>query len=320
MSWDQVVLQDVSDRPHLGSAIDELFAQQRRTWPMFQAGEASLESLVTQRYDDADDAVVIQANPGRQRSTNARVDPQSIAARPCFLCSQNMPPEERGLAWEDWVIVPNPFPVLARHCTIPAREHRPQRLREQLPTMLRLAQRLGPDMLVFYNGPRCGASAPDHLHLQACQADQVPLWSRLRRLPVPYCAPRSTWGRAVLEAADADGGAVVEAVTDLIDVVERLLPQAEFPEEPPLNVLAGFADGAYRCAAFPRAAHRPAAFFLPEPERLAVSPAALEMAGVLVAPAPEDLPRLDRATVRALYGEVSLDAERWQFLLRDRAT
>src|SRR5262249_49647511 len=124
MSWEQILQNDQPSRP-LRQRIDELFAQQRRTWPALRDGEAALSQLERKTLPLGGDSIVVQVNPARRRSTQAITDAKAIAARACFLCPENMPPEERGVAFEDLVLLPNPFPILPFHCTIADRIHQP---------------------------------------------------------------------------------------------------------------------------------------------------------------------------------------------------
>src|SRR4051812_25362971 len=178
MSWERILQIDQPARS-LRQRIDDLFVQQRATWPTLRDGEASLQHLERKSLNDGDDSVTVQMNPARRRSTLANTDAKVIAARTCFLCPENMPPEERGVAFEDMVLLPNPFPILPLHCTIADREHRPQQLAGRIATFVHLAEAIGPDMVALYNSPRCGASAPDHFHLQAAHSAEIPILAQL---------------------------------------------------------------------------------------------------------------------------------------------
>jgi Domain of unknown function (DUF4922) len=316
MNWAAKLL--ATDRPEepLSERIDALLAQQRASWPAMAQGEASLASLETKTLHAEDGRVVVQANPGRRRSTHAKVDAASVAERPCFLCPANMPIEERGIACGDLVILPNPYPILPRHLTIPSREHAPQRLAGRVELLLELAQAAGPGLAVFYNGPRCGASAPDHFHFQACDADALPVFGlnlggvgRKRRAVTSF-------GRAILLFASADLAEVAADVNATLDVLCR---DAASGDEPMVNVVVTMRDERVVAAIFPRAAHRPTCYFAEGSERLAISPAALEMAGVLVVAEPEQFPRVDAAIARRIYEEVSLDSRRFDALIASLA-
>ncbi|MCC6492657.1 MAG: DUF4922 domain-containing protein, partial [Pirellulales bacterium] len=179
MSWDRIELDVAAAGEGLAARIEGLFAQQRATWPTLREGEAALQHLQVKRLEVDGASIVVQANPARRNSVHASVDAQSIAARACFLCPENMPPEERGVAFEDLLVLPNPYPILPMHCTVADRAHRQQRLAGRVGQLVRLAAAAGPELAVFYNGPRSGASAPDHLHFQACRAAGIPLLEEL---------------------------------------------------------------------------------------------------------------------------------------------
>jgi hypothetical protein len=169
MNWNQILQIDPGPSVPLRERIDALFAQQRETWPLLRDGEAALADLQKKTLTLDGEPVIVQVNPARRRSTLAKTDAQAVAARACFLCPENMPAEERGMAFDDLVAMPNPFPVLPLHCTITGREHTPQRIAGRIESLLRLAEAIGPDLAAFYNGPRCGASAPDHFHFQVAR-------------------------------------------------------------------------------------------------------------------------------------------------------
>lgn len=318
MSWQAVVLDLAADEP-LDQRIERLLAQQRAAWPMFRDGERALAQVRTRRLSDGAATILVQANPGRRRSTHAKVDPRSIAERPCFLCPQNMPVEERGIAFDELVVLPNPFPILPFHLTAADRQHRPQQLRGRVGRLLALAAAAGPELAVFYNGPRCGASAPDHFHFQICSAAGIPLLRELAALgEQPRGVVYDTFGRSVVRFASADHTLVQAGVEQLLERLaadEAAARPGEAPDEPMVNVIAHRADGRLTALVFPRKAHRPARYFAAGAERLAVSPAALEMAGILVVAEEEDLDRIDLAAARSIYEDVSLEPSRLERLL-----
>ncbi len=248
---------------------------------MLRDGEASLGNLQRKTLTSGGDSVIVQANPARRRSTLAKTDAQSVAARRCFLCPENMPAEERGVAFEDLVVMPNPFPVLPMHCTIAAREHRPQLIAGRIDCLLRLAAAIGPDLAAFYNGPKCGASAPDHFHFQAARASEIPILAQLPAIPAgKVLTPHSSFGRNMLIARSPDVSLVQAAVERSVKSLSNIAPA---PDEPMLNLIAHHDDSGYTAILFPRRAHRPACYFATGPDQLLVSPAVLEMCGILVA-------------------------------------
>ena len=311
MIWEPIIYSTAEEGEDLSGRLDALLEYQRENWQLFRQGEEALSGMQTRIIPEGHAQIVVQANPGRRKSTHATVDPESISKRPCVLCAENIPPDERGVAFGDLVILPNPYPVLRRHFTVPSREHSPQRLSGRIPGMLELARALGPDMLVFYNGPHCGASAPDHFHFQACSNSGIPLFSHIpvggqkdERLAL------TSFGRRLLVCSDRDAGKTAEYVQQVLDC----LP-AEDPE-PLINVLAVFRDGGFLTVLWPRSKHRPACYFKEGEARIAVSPAAMEMAGILVVAEPDHFDRVDRNTAVSIYEEVSLDAAQFDQLAK----
>jgi len=308
MSWERVLEIDPGDGVPLRQRVAALFVQQRETWPALRAGEAARGELEKKTLELDGESIVVQFNPARRRSTQAKTDAKSVASRACFLCPENMPAEERGMAFEDLVVMPNPFPVLPWHTTIAGRVHRPQQIAGRVEQMLRLADAIGPELAVFYNGPRCGASAPDHFHFQAASASAIPILGQLpREASGRHIAAHASFGRRFLSCTGAKLAEVAGEVDRAIEAMGALeAGSAGAPHEPMLNLLAHWADGRYRVLLFPRAVHRPACFFQTGDEQLAISPAVLEMCGVLVTTEPEHFARVNGEIARGIYEEVSI--------------
>jgi hypothetical protein len=316
MSWERILQIDEPGKP-LRERIEDLFAQQRATWPMLRNGERALHLLQRKTLVDEGESVVVQVNPARRRSTTANIDAKAIAARACFLCPENMPPEERGVSFEDLVLMPNPFPVLPMHCTIADRQHRPQTLRARVPTFLHLARQIGPDLVALYNGPRCGASAPDHFHLQAARSAEIPILALLPSAPPNNAViGYSSFGRNMLIFRGKDPAAI-EANIDR--TIATLQSDGGTTDEPMFNLLGHFDADQYTVVFFPRSAHRPACYFAQGADQLLISPAVLEMCGILVTTAAEDFERVDADATRSIYAEVSMSPARFGQLLADVA-
>jgi hypothetical protein len=314
MGWDEILSIDPGESKLLRDRVEALFAQQRETWPAFRAGEVALAQLERKTLTHAGDSIVVQVNPARRGSTLAKTDAKAVAARPCFLCPQNMPPEERGMAFEGLVVLPNPFPILRGHCTAAGREHAPQAIAGRIEVFLRLAAAIGPGMAALYNGPRCGASAPDHVHFQAARIDEIPIVQQLPAANVCAVTGFESLGRRLLMIDGEDAAEVQRELERAIESLQRLGDEAD---EPMMNLLAHYSNGRFRVLLFPRDAHRPACYFANGSERLAISPAILEMCGVLVATEATDFARIDIARAREIYDEVSIDPAAFERLLDD---
>lgn len=244
--------------------------------------------------------------PHRVASTTAAVDGASIAKRRCFLCASSLPPEQERLEWRDgFTLLCNPFPIVERHLTVVHAEHRPQRIHGQVGAMLDLAEAL-PGSFTVYNGPECGASAPDHLHLQAGARGGLPLVHEAALAAGPALEARGM--RALLFRGDRPRvvGETERALGHLSAVTGRT-------PEPWCNVAAWHEPGAgFSLVLFPRSRHRPDAFHTGE---LTVSPATLDMSGLLVVPFAKDFERLTGDEVAAVYREVTIDEEPFRDLL-----
>lgn len=117
----------------------------------------------------------VQYNPARIVSTAAKIDKAALKKRPCFLCDTNRPSCQTSMpVLGKFQLLVNPYPILPLHLTIPTRRHTAQRLSHFSKMLDTITWNL-PGMFVFYNGARCGASAPDHAHLQAGQRGLVPI-------------------------------------------------------------------------------------------------------------------------------------------------
>jgi hypothetical protein len=281
----------------LAAEVEALFDRQVSAWPLLARGVAGLAGARTKTVDASGFEVLVRHIPHRVASTTAPVDAASIAKRPCFLCRQNMPAEEEGLPFgAELTIYANPFPILERHLTVVHRDHRPQRLDAALEAMLDLAAGL-PDFAVVYNGPECGASAPDHLHLQAGRRDGLPLARDVEGMCGPVVSGYG-WTALVFRGARAN------VLADARRALSALAARTDKRPEPLVNV-ALLADGgdAFTLVLFPRSRHRPEAFHRGE---LLVSPATIDMSGILVTPREEDFERLDGPRVRGVFREVSL--------------
>jgi hypothetical protein len=338
MRWDRRLIgeEEINARSNAANSLGlsaraaALIDHQKTTWPMLAEGYAGLAQTETKRFKVEESNIVVQHNPARIKSTSASVDKASVKARGCFLCPEGLPPEEKGLAYgSDFVILCNPFPVLDNHLSIVHREHVQQSIDGNVERLLDLASDLGPDFFVLYNGPECGASAPDHLHFQACSRRLLPIYSDLgvEEPPPPAHCDRceetegegfelftiDDCGRAVAVYRGSRSGEIAGWV---YETLARLPPGAAHPE-PMINIVCTYDRPQWTLFLFPRARHRPASFFAEGEGRLMVSPGAIDMAGVIVVPERAHFERIGAEEVSAIYSEVSADPERLNDLLQE---
>jgi len=294
------------------------FESELKTWPDAAVRYQALAEQVQMRDLPlgGDIRLRVQFNPSRIVSTGASIDAATLERRPCFLCSENRPAQQHALrAVRGMSLLVNPFPILPRHFTLPSLRHEPQRLGEHFLTMQRLAWNM-PSLMVFYNGPLCGASCPDHLHLQAGSRGVAPLeadWARYasRLYPDRACQLLADYACPVFVLRSASPAAGVEPFRRL----EAALPIHEGETEPRMNVVCWRQENELVTLVFPRKKHRPDCYSAPEGERLLVSPGALDMCGLLITPRQEDFQRLTPERAAAILREVTMSPEELQPIL-----
>lgn len=319
-AWDGHVVSDAELPPaRLPERIPAFLAWQRAGWPKLDEAIDTVGKVRVREIRVGDRRLLIQWNPGRAVSSTAKVDAATVSARPCFLCPANHPPEERGLAFgPDLVILPNPAPILDRHLVVAHRDHRPQDIVAGLGGLLDFAIAAGPTLTALYNGPRSGASAPDHLHLQGVAAGLLPEEVLAREALADGRVPGATIARhdGFLAWSAVGAGREILGLAGRRDRVEDAVRTAiaelvTGPDEPQLNVIAtvlGKTTGELLVLLFPRGAHRPACFFSGD---CLVSPGVIDMAGIVVTVREQDFHALDGPAVEGIFREVTLPRERW---------
>jgi hypothetical protein len=251
--------------------------------------------------------------PHRIRSTTAAVDAAAIAKRPCFLCAANLPTEQRGVALNaEFSAYCNPFPIMEGHLTLIHDDHIPQAVAGRTGALLDFTASLT-DWLAVYNGPECGASAPDHLHFQAVprRIGAGPVFSIERDIDAHGGRSISDEVRRVFVARDRDRSRLIDRLDALIAILAALSGKKP---EPMLNI-AAFADAGdgWTVCVFPRSRHRPRVF---ETGELTVSPASVDLAGVFVVPDPADYEKMTGGDVAAILDEVTLPKDLFDAALR----
>lgn len=280
---------------------------QRAEWPLAARNFDALDGVEVRSIAMPGMDIKVQFNPARIVSSGAKVDARSLAERPCFLCGKNRPAEQRGIDWRGYTVLVNPFPIFPRHLTIPAVGHTPQRIQGRVADMLALAAEL-PGYTVFYNGPRCGASAPDHMHFQAGNSDFLPIWQALDAAPLRTVADDGAGTRLSVCTALPVNVFVVDAATPeagerMFDRLYRVLPEGE--EEPMMNLLAAGS----RLVVVPRKRHRPSFYGTEGKGCMLLSPASVDMGGAFITPRREDFDRLDAQLLARVFDELCLDTE-----------
>ena len=241
--------------------------------------------------------VVAQHNPARAVSSGAKLDKATIAKRKCFLCKENRPVDQPSVIYnENFEILKNPFPILKKHLTIPLMRHERQEIQPHFATMLDLSKDL-PDFDLLYNGPKCGASAPDHMHFQAGNSDFLTIGEALENAELKTIA---TDGDAVLAACQSlplnvfvidskDPQAGERLFTRLYDAI----PVPEGEKEPMMNFLCFATPAGVRLVVIPRKQHRPSFYGTEGDDKMLLSPASVDMGGVFITPLEKDFNKVD---------------------------
>ncbi|MGD0074621.1 MAG: DUF4922 domain-containing protein [Candidatus Binataceae bacterium] len=283
--------------------IEELFERQVRVWPQLARGIEGLARAKTIPVQVDWFDVFVRHIPHRVGSTTAPIDRESIAKRPCFLCAENLPAEEEGLRFDDeFTIYCNPFPIVDRHLTIAHREHGAQRIANRFGAMLDLAAALR-GYFVVYNGPECGASAPDHMHFQAGSRALFPIekdTAELARVSVP------NYGRNVFVFRGRERFALIDRMERAIAILADVTGKAA---EPLINIAAFHERGEWIAYLFPRGKHRPSVFHTGE---LTVSPAAIDLCGIFVVPLARDFEKITGDAIAAIFREVTLPDDQFR--------
>ena len=290
--------------------MHDLFDRQLAAWPEAARRYRDLQNIETKEIDLGGMPVRIQFNPARAVSTLARTDAAAIKARPCFLCRENRPAQQEALPFEGcdgrrYEMLVNPFPIFPEHYTVPAVEHTPQRIAGRFPDMLRLAEAF-PGMVVFYNGPESGASAPDHFHFQMGCRGFLPVETHFDRLR-PVTVMRPGIADIAVTSAYIPGLPVITApdgasATAAFLRVLRSLPVSPATGEPQLNILC-WKDTLFRTLVIPRKAHRPSCYFAPEDRAVRISPASVDLGGVFIVPVEDDFRRVNAQVLRTVIEE-----------------
>lgn len=275
---------------NLQKQINNLFFNQLNNWPQLQDAINQLSKVNSKQIKWNDGSyVTIQFNKARITSTSASLDKKHIIQRPCFLCEENRPKEQQGISFlKKYVILCNPFPILKNHLTIALHSHVPQRIRNKIGDILTLTEQLD-DYIVFYNGAKCGASAPDHFHLQAGLKTDVLLQGDNDLRPC-----------MIINSENRDEA--IELFEEVYQYLSSLQPEEE---EPMMNIISYYEDGAYNINIFPRKQHRPTQYYKEGNDKLLLSPGALDMAGLLITVREEDFDKIERSDIEDVYNQVS---------------
>ena len=301
------------------SSISRFFNRQLEMWEDARHRFRDLKHVEVRQLSDQ---LKVQFNPARIVSTGAKIDKHTLGERPCFLCERNRPKEQMTKQIDDhFQLLVNPFPILPVHFTIPATKHQPQSIYRHYGEMHRLLS-LHSELMVFYNGPKCGASAPDHLHFQAGTSGVLPLqtnWQRLSRSLTDVISLNDEEKISVLSDFLVPAFVIISKSEDsdeeLFHRLYRSMPMRGDESEPMMNIIAWRKGDEFISVVIPREKHRPDAYFAEGEAQMMVSPGALDMAGLIITPREEDFSKINLDKATALLCECGISAEKMEAIV-----
>ncbi|MDO5446645.1 MAG: DUF4922 domain-containing protein [Prevotellaceae bacterium] len=299
------------------TALMRFFNNQLEHWDEVRERYQQLKDVRVKELACDNVVLKVQYNPARMRSTGAKIDAKSLGERPCFLCDKNRPAEQISKPIDDrFNLLVNPYPILSRHFTIVQNRHKPQAILNNYGEIFRLLT-LYPETMVFYNGPKCGASAPDHAHFQAGTSGVLPLqseWHHLsRNIETLISIDENNFIARVNDyvcAAFAIKSTNEEMGTTLFRRLYKSLPIRKDETEPMMNIISWREGDTFISIVLPRAKHRPDCYFKEGDAQIVVSPGAIDMGGMIVTPREEDFDKMTPALASAILNECSLDDDK----------
>ena len=301
------------------SSISRFFNRQLEVWTDARHRFRDLKHVETRQFSDQ---LKLQWNPARIVSTGAKIDKKTLGERPCFLCDKNRPKEQMSKQIDEkFHLLVNPFPILPVHFTIPARKHQPQLIYKNYGEMHRFIS-LHSDLMVFYNGPKCGASAPDHLHFQAGTNGILPLqanWQRLSRNLTDVISLNDEEKIAVVRDFLVPAFVIIsksaESDEALFHRLYKAMPQRGDETEPMMNIISWRKGEEFISVVIPREKHRPEAYFAEGDAQFVVSPGALDMSGLIITPREEDFRKLTEEKALSLLQECGVSEEKMNAII-----
>lgn len=293
---------------------NKLLSDQKKSWDLLRVNYALLDQVKTRQFRFPHFTIKAQFNPSRIISSSAKVDPKSIAERTCFLCNENLPEQQEKLdIGPDFIILCNPYPIFSEHFTIPTRAHVPQEIKPNFKNLLTLSAKMDKHIL-FYNGPYCGASAPDHFHFQAGNRSFLPIEQEIFRLKKKSGHPwfsnkrMNLWGinKYPGKFLLLESGNMTPLVTAFNTIYAGLQDITGQAEEPLINILSFYEKQTWQVMIFPRQKHRPSHYFEKGEKNMLISPASVDFGGVFILPREKDFMRIRNKDIIDIFNQTSI--------------
>jgi len=325
--YDDKRIHELISNGNIAEASKYLFELQCNDWKLCRDNYDQLKNIQVKKFQFEGYSIKAQFNPGRIISTSAKVDPKSIQERKCFLCEANLPPEQKGILYKDeYIILINPFPIFPIHFTLTNIHHQPQRIEDTFPSLLSFSKDLSKYFTVIYNGPRCGASAPDHLHFQAGNKYFMPIDDEADLIANEYGSVVVDGENLIIQTVDDglrkfvlfesnDEQLLIDSFRKFYKTYSRLMNENL---EPLMNLISFYDDEfGWRIIVFLRAKHRSHHYFEVDEKKILVSPAAIDLGGVCIFPREEDFNRINKELIEEIFREVFIDKNKLEELTKN---
>jgi Domain of unknown function (DUF4922) len=315
---DKLRMNGRNDKIFRSGELTDFLNEQKKSWPLLRDNYDALKHLLTRSFNVSGITLKAQFNPARIRSSSADISAEAVRNRDCFLCSKNLPEEQISLSIsDDYLVLCNPYPIFPEHFTIPGREHRPQNIADGFGPMLEIARFIGEKYTLFYNGPGCGASAPDHIHFQVSPRNSMPLESDLKNIVKVNDSHQFKAYKSDLHLIEEPfrrfiylKSACIEGLKEIFNLVFSFLPTAgKSGSEPMVNIVSLYGGKFWEIVIFPREKHRPDQFYAAGADQFIISPAAVDLSGLIIVPRREDFDKLTGETAAAILGQVTSSDE-----------
>lgn len=310
-------IQQLISNNDFAEASKYLFELQCNDWKLCRDNYEQLKNVQIKKFQFDAFSIKAQFNPGRIVSTSAKVDPKSIQQRKCFLCEENLPAEQKGILYKDeYIILINPFPIFPIHFTLTNVQHQPQRIADTFPYLLDFSKDLSKYFTVIYNGPRCGASAPDHLHFQAGNKFFMPIDDEADLIANEFGSDVIQSDNLIIQTVDdglrkflliecSDKDLLIQTFDNFYNAYSELIKENQ---EPLMNLISFYdVEFGWRIIVFLREKHRSHHYFEEGENQILVSPAAIDLGGVCIFPKEKDFEKINKDLIREIFTEVFID-------------
>ena len=291
--------------------IELFFQSQIKEWDLLKQNYNSLNNLNTKKILIDSEEITLQHNPCRVKSTNAKIDESSIKKRACFLCEENLPLQQAKYPInKEFHLLCNPYPIFKNHYTIPLIKHNKQEINSYLIQYIDIIKKLE-NYVVFYNGPKCGASAPDHMHFQAIPHNSISLFNFCKKQVLKNNSKHILYSSKTIKCFESALSKFIYLESrDLSEIINsfrflyNILPIMENEYEPRMNILSRFYDNKWEIIIIPRKEHRPKEFFYKDAKQIKISPASIDFSGVIIIPDDSNFHSINANTLKKIYSQL----------------